>query len=162
MPGREQYGDPVGVYQFTVEIQGLQVGGFSEVSGLEAELETEQIFEGGLNNVVHNLPKKIKNGRLILKKGICICGTLDNWFNEIKNGTITKRDITVSLYDSDITKRVNSNDLVTTPVQVWNFVGAYPVKYSGPRLVAQNSNEVAIEAIEFVYHEVSCCKDKKS
>ncbi|KNY25322.1 phage tail protein [Pseudobacteroides cellulosolvens] len=151
MPGREVHGDPIGVYRFTVEKSGLQVGGFSEVSGLESELETEQIYEGGLNNAVHHLIKKVKYGRLVLKKGICLSGTMEKWFEDCKDGNIERTDITINLNDSS-----------EMPVLVWNFKKAYPVKYSGPRLTAQSSTEVAIETLELVYEELSCIKGKRS
>ena len=34
--------NPYTAFNFLVEIQGLVVGGFSEVSGLQAETETEE------------------------------------------------------------------------------------------------------------------------
>lgn len=136
--------DPVGVYQYNVQISGLTEGiGFTEVSGFDSEMETEQIYEGGVNDRVYYLPKRMKYGKLVLKKGICLSTFIIDWFNECKKGKINKKDITVELMDS--TKSV---------VYEWGFINAYPVKCSGPRLVAQNSNEVAIEAIEFVFEEL--------
>lgn len=127
-----------------VEINGLQVAGFSEISGLDAEIETEQIYEGGLNNFVYNLPKKVKYGRLSLKKGISLSSELIDWFEECKNGLISKKDITIFLCSS-----LNKN------VFQWNVIGAFPVKFSGPRLIAQNSNEIAIETIEMIFQELN-------
>lgn len=145
---RRQKEDPVGVYRFLVVIDNLEAGGFSEVSGLDAEIETEQVIEGGVNNVVHHLPKRIKYGRLVLKKGICHNRAMVDWFDECKNGNIKKRNITISLNDS-----TNSN------VCTWDFVEAFPVKFAGPQLVAQNSNGIAIENIEFEYRELIYNKD---
>jgi phage tail-like protein len=47
MPVAER-NDPYLSFRFLVEIQGLIVGGFSEVAGLQAETETEDIQEGAL------------------------------------------------------------------------------------------------------------------
>ena len=45
-------------FRFLVEIEGLVVGGFKEVSGLQVETEVENIEEGGVNDYVHKLPKR--------------------------------------------------------------------------------------------------------
>ena len=50
--------NPYRKFRFLIELEGLIVGGFSEVSGLQAGTEVETIEEGGVNNYVHKLPKK--------------------------------------------------------------------------------------------------------
>lgn len=52
--------DPYLNFRFLVEIHGLIVGGFSEVSGLQSETDIEEIREGGVNDYVHKLPKITK------------------------------------------------------------------------------------------------------
>jgi phage tail-like protein len=58
--------NPYLTFKFQVEIHGLIVGGFSEISGLQAEVDVETIEEGGVNDYVHKLPKKTKYPNLIL------------------------------------------------------------------------------------------------
>ena len=50
--------DPYLSFRFLVEIPGLIVGGFLDVSGLQAETEIEEKPEGGVNDYVHKLPKR--------------------------------------------------------------------------------------------------------
>ena len=47
--------DPYGGFRFRVEILGLQVGGFSEISGLDREVTLEDFREGGVNGHTHKL-----------------------------------------------------------------------------------------------------------
>ena len=54
---------PLLSYRYRVEIMGLIVAGFSEVSGLEQEIEIEEYKEGGMD-FVHKFPSGIKQ-RLI-------------------------------------------------------------------------------------------------
>ena len=56
---------------------------------------------------------------------------------DMENAT---RQVTVVMYD--VTRK---------PLATWNFRDAYPVKWSGPTLKADDK-VVAIEEIEFVYH----------
>lgn len=132
--------DPVGVYRFKVEVDGLQVGGFAEIQGLEMELETEEIKEGGLNNLVHNLPKKVKFKNLVFKRGVTTNSVLLDWFNDCTSGTISRKNGSVMLYDSE-----------GYPVICWIFIAAYPVKCSWSSLNAKGAQEVAIETIEFAH-----------
>ena len=48
--------DPYQGFNFLIEIEGLLTGGFSEVTGLESEIEVEEYREGGLNQYIHQLP----------------------------------------------------------------------------------------------------------
>jgi phage tail-like protein len=61
--------DPLNNYNFKVEIDGIQVGGFSEASGLESTVEVVEYREGGLNNTVHKLPGKTTYSDIVLKRG---------------------------------------------------------------------------------------------
>src|SRR5262249_45696672 len=45
--------DPYLGYNFAVEIEGLVAGGFSEVTGLAVEVETQDYREGGVNGFIH-------------------------------------------------------------------------------------------------------------
>ena len=62
--------DPYLGFHFRVEIEGLVAGGFSEVSGLQAEVETEDFKEGGANGFTHKLRKPTKYPNLVLKRGL--------------------------------------------------------------------------------------------
>lgn len=131
--------DPYPSFRFRVEIEGIIVASFSEVSGLQIEIETESYREGGVNNFVHTFPKGIKYQPLVLKKGIIDSSDLWNWYKDVRTGIITRKGVTVFLMDS------SGNDK-----RHWKFEGAYPIKWTGPDLKA-NSSTIAIESIELVH-----------
>src|SRR3546814_20611999 len=62
--------DPIQAFRFTVSFDDLPVAGFTEVSGLDVEIEILEHVEGGLNDHVHRLPTRAKTGTLTLKRGI--------------------------------------------------------------------------------------------
>ncbi len=131
--------DPYLSFRFLVEVQGLLVGGFSEVSGLQAETETEEIQEGGVNDHVHKLPKITRHQNIILKRGMIDSETLWRWHNDVVNGKIERKTVFIILMDNE------GNE-----VWQWYFERAYPVKWTGPELRADNST-VAVEALELVH-----------
>ncbi|WGV27997.1 phage tail protein [Halotia branconii] len=137
---------PYAAFNFLVELhsvttmRGLVVGGFSEVSGLQAETETEDYHEGGVNNFVHRLPKATKFPNLVLKRGITDSFELWVWHQRVIAGQIERHNGSVILLDNTYTEKWR-----------WNFSDAYPVKWVGPDLKA-DGNAVAIETLELAHN----------
>lgn len=134
--------DPYLSFRFLVEIQGLIVGGFSEVSGLQAETEIEEKREGGVNDYVHKLPKITKYQNITLKRGITDSDTLWEWHQDVVNGNIERKTIFVVLMDREGDEQWR-----------WQFIDAYPVKWTGPDLTA-GSSAVAVETIELAHNGI--------
>ncbi len=132
--------DPYLGYNFFVEIDGLIVGGFSEVSGLQAETEFEEIREGGVNDRVHKFPKITKYPNVVLKRGITDSNVLWKWHQDVIEGKIKRKGLYVTLLDAK-----------GCGIWRWSFINAYPVKWTGPDLKA-DGNSVAIETLEFAHN----------
>ena len=93
--------DPYLAFNFRVEIDGLQVGGFTEVSGLQIEVESKDYREGGVNEYVHRLAGPMRYpANLVLKHGLMDSETLWSWIQDIKQGKIQRKDGAVALLDS--------------------------------------------------------------
>jgi phage tail-like protein len=134
--------DPYLSFRFVVEIDGIIVGGFSEVLGLQVEIDTEEYQEGGVNDHVHHLLKAAKYPRLVLKRGITNSDVLWKWQKQIVDGAITKetrKTINIVLLDTEKNERWG-----------WRCIDAYPVKWAGPDLNATGNN-IAIESLELVH-----------
>jgi len=136
--------DPYLSFNFLVEIEGLLVGGFSEVTGLQIETEVKDYREGGLNEYIHKLAGPTRYpANLTLKHGLIDIETLWSWHQDITQGIIERKNGTIYLLDQ---KRL--------PAMWWDFMEAYPVKWSGPDLNA-GSSTVAMEAVELVHKGIS-------
>lgn len=132
--------DPYFSLRFLVEIEGLVVGGFSEVSGLQAEVEVESYREGGENEYVHQLPGPTRYPQnLILRRGLTELDTLWAWHQDVRRGVIRRRNGSIVLLDA-----------AGGEAWRWSFVGAYPVRWTGPELRA-GASEVAVETLELVH-----------
>ncbi len=131
-------------YRYRVEISGLVVAGFSEVSGLNQEIEVEEFQEGGVD-FVHHLPKGIKHSNLILKRGLSTSDELRKWYHEVIKAIHYRKAIPKSsdIYISII--GTTGEDEVRLHIK-----SAYPIKWSGPQLNAKGS-DVAIETLELVH-----------
>lgn len=132
--------DPYHSFNFLVEIDGLVVGGFSEVTGLQAEIEVHDYREGGLNEYMHRLAGPVRYpGNLILKRGVTDNLSLWLWHKEVRNGTVNRRNVSILL-------RGTSGQLA----RVWHLDKAWPVKWNGPELRAEG-NTVAVESLELAH-----------
>lgn len=139
--GKRTY--PYLALKFKVEINGIESARASEVSGLSIETETEPYEEGGVNDYVHQLHKRTKYQRIILKRGIGDKDDLWKWYQEVVNGKFERMGLSIILMD------INDNDKWR-----WDFIEAYPVKWTGPELKA-DSNAIAFETLEFAHHGLS-------
>lgn len=136
--------DPYQGFNFLIEIEGLLTGGFTEVTGLESEIEVEEYREGGQNRYSHQLPGPTKYpARLVLKHGLTDIGSLWNWYEAVTRGVIQRKNGTIMLLDR-----------ARLPVIWWNFAQAFPVKWSGPQFNAESS-EVVFETIELVHRGIT-------
>jgi phage tail-like protein len=132
--------DPYLSFNFLVEIEGLVVGGFSEVTGLTIEVEVEEYREGGLNAYMHKLAGPARYpSNLVLKHGLTDSDTLWAWHQDVARGTIQRKNGSIMLLNSAGEEQWR-----------WNFTDAYPVRWVGPDLRA-GSAEVAIETLELVH-----------
>src|SRR5947207_13222668 len=131
--------DPYAGFNFLVEIEGILTGGFSECSGLRAEVEIAEYAEGGVNDHVHSFAGRTRYPPLVLKHGLTAIDTLWPWHQDVVRGNVKRRNGTIYLLNN---QRI--------PVVWWNFKNAFPSKWAGPELRA-NSNEVAFERIELIH-----------
>jgi len=140
---------PLAGFHFLVTFMGVDGQtandiSFQEVSGLTFELETEEVKEGGENRFSHKLPMPAKYSNLVLKRGTMRNTGLLKWFkNAIQNFQFKPVTLNVAL--------LNENH---EPVMSWNFVNAYPVKWSVSDLDA-GKNEVMIDTLELSYQYFS-------
>ena len=131
--------DPYLSFNFIVEIGGLLVGGFTEVTGLQAEVEVQDYREGGRNDYIHKFAGPVRYpSNLVLKRGLTDI-KLWEWYQEITQGTILRKNGSIKLLDIDGEERWR-----------WNFVKAYPVRWTWPELRAGTA-EVAVETLELVH-----------
>lgn len=127
--------------RFWVEIDGVEVAGFSDCSGLSIESDMFEYAEGGWNVHTHKLPGHVKYGNITLRRGINPGHELFEWFTKGLGGTpAPRKSVTITIYSPD-----GKN------VKQWSVREAYPVKWTGPDLKAE-SGSVAVETLEIAHH----------
>lgn len=132
--------NPLMAFRFLVMMEGEAVGGFSEVTGLKADVDVQELEEGGENAFVHKLPGRTKHGNLTLRRGL-VTLRLWRWFSEVSQGRPVRRTVSVV---------VLPGAELAIPMR-FVFDAAVPVSWSGPELKAEQST-VAMEQVELAHH----------
>jgi phage tail-like protein len=137
-----QRDDPYKAFNFLVEIDGVALAGFSEVSGLESETAVIEYRVGGEPNRVRKLPGLTKYANIVLKRGVTQNAELWDWRKTVEDGNVDRRNGSIILLDDS-----------RTPVVRWNFFEGWIAKWQGPALNA-SGDEVAIERIEIAHERL--------
>mgnify|MGYP003519606601 FL=1 len=139
--------DPYRAFNFRVELEGLVTGGFSKCSGLQVEIETKEVREGGVNDYIDHFGGRVKHVPLVLERGLCDIDGLWAWYQDAARGRVKRKNGTIHLLDA-----------FQSPVMHWDFKQAWPTKWTGPELRA-DANAVAFESIELVHRGLEWKKD---
>jgi phage tail-like protein len=142
MPTGERV-DPYRGFNFRVQIDNTDVAAFSEASGFTFDVDPVEYREGtDLPLHVRKLTGLRKFANNALKRGITENQDLWDWYKEVLDGSVERRNGAVILLDED------RNEVLR-----WNFEGGWICKWEGPSMNA-TSNDVAIESIEICVERV--------
>jgi phage tail-like protein len=136
---------PPSVFSFRVDIDGAEgETSFQEVSGLQVELETEDLAEGGQNRYVHKLPVRTKYSNLILKRGVVTgASPFGRWVTQAMSRGLVRQNDAKTI----VVKLLNEKK---GPLVVWKVFGAYPLRWEHSALNSMG-NEILTETIELNY-----------
>lgn len=142
--------DPAISLSFGVEIHGVTVATFSGCEGLDARYEAFEWQEGGDNGTVARLPGRLSYGNVQLTRAVdAESGRIAAWFSNQQKKPIRQTAV-ICLYDATRT-------LVTS----WTLEGAWPVRYSGPKLTTGPEGEAtAVETLELAHQGFTQFPDK--
>ena len=139
--------DPYGGYNFAVELDGLTRAGFKTCAGLDSSSTASKYREGTDATLwQRQLPGLATGTNITLARGITTDRALWDWRNEVATGKLTRRTISIILYDNERNEKVR-----------WNILNAWPTKWSGPSFDA-TSDAIGIETLELAHEGIEVQK----
>lgn len=128
-------------------------GGFQECSGLEVQMDVQEILEGGRNNGVIQQVGRAKYQNLVLKRGMFynnsdkLSSDVWEWIESVLSGVrpVVRYDGLIKVYGHR-SKPSKDPKVIAT----WIIERALPAKVSGPSLNAK-SGDVAIEELHLAH-----------
>ncbi|WP_204490926.1 phage tail protein [Archangium primigenium] len=140
-PGARE--DPLRVYNFKLDINGVSEGHFTACVGLEAKVTALRYREGGAGTVVRRLAGPVAYGDVTLRFGVTTSRALWTWFQDSLQGTPSRKNVSILMTGPD----------GMTEVFRWNLVDAWPSEWHGPGLDALEQM-VAIESLTLVFESL--------
>jgi len=134
--------DPYRGYRFRLEIDGLDRGGFREVSGLDTSQDPIEYREGTETLTARKLPGLNKYSNITLKWGTTDDASLWDWRKKAIDGKEERKSGSIILINQAGEDKVR-----------WKFREGWPTKWVGPSFNA-TGNEVAIETLEIAHEGV--------
>ncbi|MBI3284922.1 MAG: phage tail protein [Burkholderiales bacterium] len=134
--------DPFKSYNFFVEVEGILVGGFMSVDGLESKTEVKTVRQGGVNDTEYKLPGQITYSDLVLKAGITALDPMWFWYQSTQSGDIKRKNGSIYLLDDQ-----------GIPCVWWDFYNAWPTGWQGPGLDA-SQNMVATQSFTLAHEGI--------
>jgi phage tail-like protein len=137
-----QRNDPYAAFNYIIEIGGITAGGFSEVSGLDAEVQPIDYRNGDEDFVPRKLPGLKRFPNIVLKRGII--GNLDlfKWLNTALTGAVDRREGAIILRDEQ-----------RNEVMRWKFTRGWATKLAGPALKG-DGNAIAVETLDIAHESL--------
>lgn len=130
---------PYTKFRYRLEVDGLEAGGFSEVSGFDASIDVVEYREGHFVPTPIKLPGLKKYGNITLKWGLTSSVVLYEWLMTGVEGPVERKTVTITVMGDD-----------GADVASWQVINAWPVKYTAPDFNA-TASEVAIESLELAH-----------
>ena len=142
-------GDPwlTTAQRFLLEIDGVPIGTFTEVSGLNVEVDVETVREGGENQFVHQLPGRMSWPNIVLTRGIVNDDNLFAWFSKTSGDGFAAQGNKLSMLHGAITLITDHGERL----RGWSIDRAFPVRWSGPAF-AVDSSQIPSEELELAHH----------
>jgi phage tail-like protein len=134
--------DPYRGHNFRIEIDGIDRGGFRQVSGLDTTSTPIDYREGTDPPHSRKLTGLVTYSPITLSGGLVDDDALWQWRKTAMDGNPERKSGSIILLDEKLQE-----------VARWNFHEAWPSKWTGPAFNA-GANEVAIESVEITHEWV--------
>lgn len=141
---------PYGQFNFLVDLgTGTTAGpqaGFSEVSGISAEVELSEYRNGNdRESGPRKVPGLVRYDDVTLRRGIIGALDLYQWLSDVRNGNVgAVRTVTISLQNEDR----------SATVLQWKLLRARPVRFSTGPLAAAGGRAVAMEELTLAFERL--------
>lgn len=122
--GRRAF-DPYGDFNFVVEIEGLAVGAFQKVDGLNVDIDMIE-YKDSMDPHPRKRPGVYRFGNIKLTKGVIANASLWEWCQKIMAGNIERRNGSIRI--------LNDEGDAKKPDVSYDFFQAWPAKWSGLRI----------------------------
>ncbi len=139
-------GQPPVSSSFLLEVDGVPIGTFGSVRGLEVTVSVEEYAEGGQNGYVHQFPGQMRWPPLIFSRGLTDSDALFTWMQKTAGEGFDGAGGKLTVATAAITVL----DVAGTRLRSYDVTGAFPVRWTGPVLDVTDGSPLT-EELEVVH-----------
>lgn len=132
---------------FLLEVDGVEIGVFREVHGLQVTVGVEEIREGGQNGFVRKVPGRMSWPNLVFRRGLTQSDALFEWLSRSSGEGFASKDNKLVRTTGAIT----ALDSTGARLRAWELVDVFPVRWKGPDFET-GRNEPLEEELEIAHH----------
>ena len=133
--------DHIGSAKFKIEIEGITVGAFAAIDGIEASTDVVTFADGG-DPQVHKRPGRTRYANIVLKRGYTNNTELWTWYQNVVQGRAERKAGSIIVLDEAM------NEIVR-----YNFYEAWPCRWKSLVMQADQPG-VLVEELEIVTEKI--------
>ncbi|WP_134767102.1 phage tail protein [Nocardioides sp. 1609] len=144
--------DPLGgdiptANRFLFELDGVEIGVFRELYGLQVTVGVEEFREGGQNGFSHRVPGRMTWPNIVFKRGVTSSNALFEWLQKSSGEGFASSGNKLTRS----TGAVTAIDHVGTRLRAWELIDVFPVRWKGPDFSVA-SQDALEEELEIAHH----------
>jgi phage tail-like protein len=133
--------------RFLFEVDGVEIGVFREVTGLQVTIHVEELAEGGQNGYVHKLPSHMTWPNLVFRRGLTQSDALFDWMSKSSGEGFAGNSNKLTR----ATGAVTALDATGARLRSWQFQGVFAVRWKGPDF-SVGTMQALEEELEVAHH----------
>jgi phage tail-like protein len=140
-------GDPTLGSRFLFEVDGVEIGLFASVRGLQVTSQTENIIEGGQNGFTHRMPGRLEWPNITFSRGLTDADALFDWMNKTAGEGFAAAG-------NKITRSTGAITALSTDggrLRSWSLEDVFPVRWTGPDF-SVGTDDPLTEELEVAHH----------
>jgi len=133
--------------RFLFELDGVQLGVFKEVHGLNVSVAVEDFNEGGQNAYAHRMPGRMTWPNITFRRGLTNSNALFDWFSKSSGEGFASNQNKLT----KSTGAVTVLDPLGNRLRAWEFIDVFPVRWVGPDFSVARLDPLE-EELEIAHH----------
>lgn len=133
--------------RFLFELDGVAIGVFRSVTGLEVTVETQDIPEGGQNGFVHKMPGRMTWPHLVFRRGVTESNAVFEWLTKSSGEGFAAGQNRLTRSTGAVTAIADDG----TRLRSWEFIDVFPIRWKGPEF-SMDSQTLLEEELEVAHH----------
>ena len=140
-------GDPAILSRFLFEVDGVEIGIFKEIRGLEVSADPFKFYEGGQNGFEYKMPGRMSWPNIVLRRGVTVTDALFEWMQKTAGEGYAGNQNKLTRCTGAITAINHHLDRLRS----WDLIDVFPVKWKGPDFSIERKQPLE-EELEIAHH----------